>query len=117
MTTNDPKPTNDEIDEAMDLMATFQMTQVERRTSAGGAWVTGTIGGHRFEALVFAEHAECESYELRDTRISKLHLQRIADKAEVACFDRGWDREPTTSLAQTIVDLLGDGLAEAVFAS
>jgi hypothetical protein len=56
--------------------------------------VIGTIAGHRFQALVFPEHAECHEYELGESRISKLWLQRLADKQEVANFDRGWDRQP-----------------------
>jgi hypothetical protein len=44
--------TNDDLD-AMDLMKTFKVTKMQRRTSVGGAWVKGTIGGHRFDALVF----------------------------------------------------------------
>jgi hypothetical protein len=110
MTTNE-----NEID-AGDLLNTLNITKVERRTSTAGAWVRGTIGGHRFDALVFPEHAVCESYELEDSRISKLWVQRISDRTTVTNFDRGWDVRPTTPLAEQIVDLLAAGLAETVYA-
>src|SRR3990172_5518220 len=110
MTTNDPKMTNDDID-ASDLLDPLKITKVERRTSAGGAWVKGTIGEHRFDALVFPEHAEQPDYELDDSRISKLWVQRISDRATVANFDRGWDVRPTTPVAEQI-----EGLADTIYA-
>ncbi len=85
------------------------------RRHAAGIWVKGTIAGHRFDALVFAKHAECPDYELGDSRISKLWLQSLADHREVANFDRGWDVRPTTKTAQAIVDFLAAGLAEHVY--
>lgn len=116
MTTNEPKTTNDDID-ASDLLDTLKIIKVQRRTSAGGAWVQGTIGEHRFDALVFPEHAEQPDYELDDSRISKLWVQRISDRATVANFDRGWDVRPTTPIAGQIVNLLAAGLAETVYAN
>jgi hypothetical protein len=77
--------------------------------------VIGTIAGHRFDVLVFPEHAECPDYELGNSRISKIWLQRIADKATVANFDRGWDIRPTTKIATAIVDFLAAGLAEHTY--
>ena len=53
------------------------------------AHLIGTIAGYRFNALVFPAHAECPEYELGDSRISKLWLERIADRATVLNFDRG----------------------------
>ena len=100
---------------AADLLATLRFTKIERRTTSGGAWATGTIGGHDFQALVFLEHAESEAYELDDSRISKLWLRDQATNTEVANFDRGWDRQPTTDAAKAIVDLLAAGLAETVW--
>ena len=70
--------------------------------------------GHAFGALVFAEHAESESFELGQSRISKLYISDGGGH-EVANFDRGWDRQPTTPAAKAIVDLLAAGLAELVF--
>ncbi len=116
MTTNDPGTTNADFD-ALDLMESLTMTKVQRRTSAGGVWVRGTIGGHRFDALVFLERAAQPDCELDDSRISKLWVQRISDRETVANFDRGWDVRPTTPIAKQIVDLLAAGLAEAVYAA
>lgn len=102
--------TNDEI------LDSLKITKNQPRPgSVGGTWIRGTIAGHAFEALVFPEHAECESYELADSRISKLWLRDDATGREVACFDRGWDREPATDTAKRIVDLFAAGLAEHVF--
>lgn len=102
-------PTDPEV-----LLATFRITKRTGRTN-GGNWVTGTIGGHTFEALVFPEHAENPSFELGDSRISKLCVREQGTRVEAACFDRGWDRKPTPPAAKAIVDLLSAGLAETVF--
>jgi hypothetical protein len=109
--------TNNDID-ATDLLDTL-MIKVKPRTAACGAgtWVKGTIGGHRFDALVFPEHAEHPDYELGESRISKLWVQRISDRVMVANFDRGWDVRPTTPVAEQIIDLLAAGLAEHVYAA
>lgn len=114
MTTNDAK-TNDGID-ASEVLDTLVIKKVQRRTSAGGAWVVGTIAGHRFDALVFPEPATNRDWEVGgDSRISKLWVQRISDKATVYNWDRGADVEPTTELAGVIVDLLAAGLAEHIW--
>ncbi len=97
------------------LLDTLRITKVQRRTSSDGAWVVGTLAGHRFDALIFLEHAEREDFELADSRISKLWLKQLDNQATVANFDRGWDIRPTTPLAATLVDLLAAGLAEHVF--
>src|ERR1041384_2813337 len=107
--------THDDDMKARDALATLRINKTDRRFSVGGTWVTGTIAGHYFEALVFPEHAECESYELGDSRISKLFLRRSVDREVVANFDRGWDIEPTNDLARRLVDLLAAGLAECIF--
>lgn len=105
---------NHDID-GSDLLDSLDITKLERRTGAGGAWVVGTMGGHRFNALVFAEHAECPEYELDDSRISKLWVQRLADRATVFNWDRGADIEPATPVAAKIVGLLVAGLAVHIF--
>ena len=97
-----------------DLLATLVITKRTGRAT-GGNWVSGTIGGHTFEALVFPEHATDRAFELGDSRISKLCIRERGTKAEAACFDRGWDKKPTTPAAKAIVDLLAAGLAETVF--
>ena len=105
--------TTNEMD-ATDLLETLKITKVEHR-AVGGTWVTGTIAEHRFEALVFPEHAACTEDELDDSQISKLSVQRISDRREVASYDRGWGLQPSTPIAKQIVDLLAAGLAETVF--
>ena len=97
------------------ILDTLRITRIKPRKSCGGSWVLGTIAGHRFEALVFPEHADSPDFELGDSRISKLWIRRIEDQVTVANFDRGWDVLPATPRATTIVDLLAAGLAEHVF--
>ena len=86
----------------------LEITKTTRRAYGGGTWVSGTIAGHRFDALV----SECEEYEIGDSRISKLWIQRTADKRTVFNWDRGPDQPATTDLAQAIVDFLAAGLAD-----
>ena len=100
--------------DAGEMLDTLKITKREGR-KVGGTWISGTIAGHKFDALVFPEHAECESYELGTSRISKLWIKNIEENREVTNFDRGWDVEPTTPAARQIVDLLAAGLAELVF--
>src|SRR5262245_58897765 len=100
--------TNDGLDLGFDL----EITKIERRRSAAGTWVSGTLHGHRFDALVFPEHAENPEYEIDDSRISKLWLQRISDRTVVFNWDRGPDVPATDTIARAIVDFLCEGLAE-----
>jgi len=78
-------------------------------------WVDGRIAGHRFSAQVFPEHAELPDYELGESRISRLWLRRLDDRAVVANFDRGWDVKPADETAQAIVDFLAAGIATHVY--
>ena len=91
------------------------ITKTTRRAAGAGTWVRGRLNGHRFDALVFRQHAENADYELGESQIGKLWVQRLADKAEVANFDRGWDVRPTTDEANAIVDFLCAGLAEYIY--
>ena len=111
MTTNTKRNAADAIEIGDDLI----VARKTRRASGGGTWVIGTLNGHRFDALVFAEHAECPDYELGDSRISKLWLKGLNGGKTFANFDRGWDIRPTTKIARAIVDFLAAGLAEHVF--
>ncbi len=86
-----------------------------RPRPAGGTWVIGLVAGHRFEALVFPEHAENPDYELGESRISKLWLQRVSDSRVVFSWDRGADVAAEDAAAQAVVDFLATGLAEHVF--
>ena len=91
----------------------LEITRLTRRPApAGGTWVSGTVAGHRFDALVFAEHAENPEYELGTSRISKLWVQRRADRATVFNFDRGLDVSAADPLAERIVGFLTEGLAD-----
>jgi hypothetical protein len=100
---------------ALEIGDDLVIARRSRRTGVPGSWVKGTLNGHRFDALVFSEHAESADYELDDSRISKLWIQSLDDHKVVANFDRGWDICPTTKVAQAIVDFLAAGLAEHVF--
>ncbi len=105
----DPKPIEIKVGEDL------RITKTTRRASGAGTWVIGTLNGHRFNALVFPEHAENPAFEMGDSRISKLWVQRLADKATVVNFDRGWDVQPTTDIANEIVGFLAAGLAEYTY--
>lgn len=114
MTTKRTKTRQTKTD-AFDMGDDLVITKITRRAAGAGTWVIGTIAGHRFNALVFAEHAECPEYELCDSRISKLWLQNLADEKTATNFDRGWDILPTTKVAQAIVDFLAAGLADHIY--
>ena len=109
------KTANRTMADAIEMGDDLRITKTTRRAAGAGTLVIGTIAGHAFNALVFPAHAECPDYELGDSRISKLWLQRLADKTCVTNFDRGWDIHPTTKIAQAIVDFLAAGLAEHVY--
>lgn len=100
--------------ERIDLGDDLQITKTERR-KVGGTWVSGTIHGHRFDALVFPEPAENDEYEIEDSRISKLWVQRISDRRTVYNWDRGADVEAADDTAQQIVEFLCAGLAESIY--
>jgi len=99
----------------LDIGDDLEITKITRRASGGGTWVIGKLHGHRFDALVFPEHAECPDYEMDESRISKLWIRREADKRVVCNFDRGWDVRPTTKTAAAIADFLAAGLAEHTY--
>ena len=89
-----------------------------RNRTAGGSWVQGKINdASRFDALVFAEHAESEDFELGRTKISKLWIQDIQTKKTLFNFDRGLDIPAATTEIQVVVDFLGCGLADLVWGS
>lgn len=101
---------------AQDIGDDLDITKVTKRTSAPGTWVDGTLAGHRFNALVFPEHAEIADYELGQSKISKLWVQRISDKKVVFHWDRGLDLKADDATVAAIVDFLCAGLADYVFA-
>lgn len=85
------------------------------RTSAPGTWVEGTIRGYRFQALVFALHAKQASYELGDSRISKLWIADPETPEPIVNFDRGWDIRPQSREHAKIVETLCQRLANQTF--
>lgn len=42
----------------------LEITKTTRRYAGNRTWIEGTLNEHRFQALVFPEHAENEDYEL-----------------------------------------------------
>jgi hypothetical protein len=102
--------------EEIDVGCDFEITSVrEREHGVGGTWVNGRLNGHEFCAMVFAERAREPSYEIGDSRISKLWLRRDADRAVVFNWDRGADVEAADETTQTIVGFLEVGLADLIF--
>ncbi len=99
----------------VDLGVYLVFSKTTRRASGLGTWVCGTIHGHSFEALVFPEHADKPSYEIGDSRISRLWLQRRGDMVTVYNWDRGLDLAPADATAAAIVDFLCAGLAEHTY--
>ena len=99
-----------------DLGDNFQITKTSRRASGGGTWVSGTIAGYRFDALVFPEHAENPEWELGTSRISKLWIARIKNKETTFNWDRGMDTPAASDKTQAVVDFLCAGLADHIYA-
>ena len=102
---------HDDLDVGHDL----EITKSRRRVSGGGTWVCGTMSGHRFDALVFPEHADCPDWEIGDSRISKLFIQRLVDKQTVFNWDRGADVPAADDLVACMVDFLAGGLADHIY--
>jgi hypothetical protein len=102
-------------DEDLDLGYDLEITKTTRRAAGAGTWVCGTLHGHRFDALVFPEHADNPEWEIGDSRISKLWIQRIADKREVFNWDRGADVAAADTTTRAIVDVLAGGLADHIY--
>ena len=100
----------------LDLGDDLRITKKTRQAAGAGTWVCGTIAGHRFDALVFPEHADNPEWEIGDSRISKLWVQRLADRQEVFNWDRGADVPAADPVAAAIVDFLSVGLADLAYA-
>ena len=93
----------------LDLGDDMVITKLDRRTSAGGAWVVGSLHGYKFNALVFPEHAENPEYEIGQSKISKLWLQRMSNRETVYNWDRGADIAAANPQVAQIVDFLVSG--------
>jgi hypothetical protein len=83
--------------------------------AVGGVWVIGLVAGHRFQARVFEDHADDPAWELGVSRISKLWVQRLADRAVVFNWDRGPDVPAQNPIARAVVRFLTTELADRVF--
>ncbi len=73
----------------------------------GGNWVSGRLGGYRFEAKVFAEPSEFGIPTPRfegGGNISKLHVSR--DGLDVFCYDRGEDVGVTPDDAEAVGEIV-----------
>jgi len=93
----------------------LEITKTAGRQSVGGVWVTGLVNErYRFDALVFAEHAESEDYELAGSRISKLWIRDKQARKTVFNFDRGLDVPAADADTQAVVDFLCEGLADLI---
>ena len=103
--------------EDLDLGFDLEITTVTRRAAGAGTWVCGTLSGHRFDALVFPEHADNPEWEIGDSCISKLFIQRLADKQTVFNWDRGADVPAADQTVAWIVDFLAGGLADHIYAT
>jgi hypothetical protein len=90
-------------------------TRRRERPAVGGTWVLGLVAGHRFEALVFPEHAADPAWELGESRISKLWVQHLADRTVVFNFDRGLDVPAPDDAARAVIEFLAEHLADRVF--
>jgi hypothetical protein len=100
----------------LELGDDLRITKKTRQAAGAGTWVCGTIAAHRFDALVFPEHAENAEWEIGDSRISKLFwVQRLADRRTVFHWDRGADVAAADPLAAVIVDVLCVGFADLVY--
>jgi hypothetical protein len=92
-----------------------EIKTVTRRAFGGGTWVCETLSGHRFDTLVFPKHADNPESEIGDSRISKLWIQRLADKREVFNWDRGADVPAADHTAACIVEFLAGWLADHIY--
>jgi hypothetical protein len=92
----------------------LNIVKLEKR-DVSGSWVGGTVAGYWFDALVFPAHAERKGYEIGDSRISKLWLQRLSDRTTVFDWDRGPNRPAADADTQAVVDFLCAGLADYVY--
>ena len=117
------KPTNErtqtmqnENETDLELGDDLVIKKQTRRDSSGGTWVIGSLHGHNFNALVFPGHAENAEWEIGNSKISKLWIQRMSDRTTVFNWDRGADVAATDDTAKAIVAFLCAGLAEHTYA-
>ncbi len=100
-----------------DLGDDLQITRITRQAAGTGTWISGTLSGHRFDALVFPAHADNPEWELGQSQISKLWIKQVETNREVFNWDRGADVPAADETTHAIVDFLAAGLAHLVFGS
>ena len=71
-------------DQHPEIGSDFVILKTIRQASGAESFVIGRLNDHHFDAIVFAEHPKYPDFELGDSRITKLWLQRIADKTTVS---------------------------------
>ena len=93
----------------------LQITKTRGRRSKGGAWVIGAVNTrYRFDALVFADHAESEESELAQSQISRLTVIDAETLEMVFNFDRGLDVAAANAETQAVVEFLCERLANVI---
>ena len=90
----------------------IKITDLSAPPIRGGVWVTGWIYDYYFNALVFHAHAKNPAWELFDSRISKLWLQRPRDRRVMYNWDRGLDVPEAGNLTRAAVGYLAENLAD-----
>jgi len=93
----------------------LEITRTTRLVSGEGALVNGTIHGHQFAAMVFGDHANHSEWEIDNSRIVQLWIERLVDHQVMYCWERGLITDAGDRIATAIVEFLCDGLADYVF--
>ncbi len=94
----------------------LQITKTRGRRSKGGAWVIGAVNTrYRFDALVLADHADSDQYELDQSRISRLTVIDAETLEMVFNFDRGSDIPAANAETQAVVEFLCERLANVIY--
>ena len=91
----------------LDLRFDLEITKSSRRASGAGTWVSGTLHGHRFDALVFPEHAENPDYEIGDKKVPSVHVSASKSqdgKTHVSLVNALPDREAKVTLKLSGLD-------------
>lgn len=112
---NNGKENAPDRNDSHDLGDDLEITQMTRRAAGAGTWVDGTLNGCQFNALVFPDHATNRAWEIGDSKISKLWLQRLEDRTSVYNWDRGPDIPAQNAEVLQVVDFLCTGLADYVY--
>ena len=97
----------------------IEIKSISRRASAGGSWVRGILNDgqqpYHFSVLLFPQHAQVKSWELNNSKISKLFIKRKADGQVVFNWDRGADVDAADETTKALVSFLCSGLADLIY--